>query len=751
MSSHDHEIKIGTTTYQFDIARDENGKLQYQITEDVPQYQNSLEIVFNDWRGGSGQERYTGNNKYYHGVAVNGTEKGTIFSGIPNTAVTLYSASTQLVYSYDHGTTTYTDESTAAGNATANDMTLMQAAPEVNDAIYFGCVASAFNYIKLNIGTAGAGTWTITWEFWNGAAWADGSVTNNFTTAGENTINLVNFLTWASTTVNGTAAYWVRARVSAYTAITTQPKGTQSWLHKTGAMTDAPIKIIFSQYLSKTVVATPTKVYIGTSDTTFEERFAPGSGTINSIVEHNNILYIGMGASVLWYFSTDGLNFTQTDLSDAYANHFIVAPNPAGTQFVLYSAKNPNELRYTTDGRTVALGGQTLSSVAYIGDTSTDFTGGGVVGDKLLLGKEDGIYHYNSDGGVTNLSPELRFTPATNSFKYWAEYHGNIYTTIGNELFELTSYFTITKVDPVGLGDNLSIRGNVCGVIAARDFLYCMVDELTNVTIYQGQLLDNDNTVGWAWHPVGVIAGADSNVISAAPNSTSTLSFYLYYGVGNALQYSHVILRPLAVAVGSFYTTSSVTLPYIYPTNPNWDMIFTSCVTELIGVRAGSSITISYRKDAETSFTNCTSAITANGITETNLTAALTCARIQYKITWASSGVFRDVQLRYISFKGTEIPTTIRTHDVVYSLGTNYAQTTKTKRDFLNSARTATALTKLADLRWGQKTSGTASGDYVWVRMLPGYPKDMPIVDTKGKQIEIGMNCRWQEVSYTIS
>lgn len=125
----------------------------------------------------------------------------------------------------------FTDETTPAGNATANDITLLPAVPAENDAYYFGRL-DKFDTVRINIGTAGVGTWTIAWEYWNGAwvtvaSLSDG--TSGFTVAGSNDVDFTKASDWVVTTVNSISAYWIRARVSAYTSITTQPKGPQAW------------------------------------------------------------------------------------------------------------------------------------------------------------------------------------------------------------------------------------------------------------------------------------------------------------------------------------------------------------------------------------------------------------------------------------------------------------------------------------------------------------------------------------------
>jgi hypothetical protein len=132
---------------------------------------------------------------------------------------------------YQNGS--YGTETTAAQNATANDMHLLAAAPVLQDAYYFG-----FNYLwdelLLNIGTSGAGTWVITWEYWNGAWTALSGVTdhtNAFKAAtGIQTVTWTRPGDWATTTINSVGPmYFIRARLSSYTSITTEPLGTQAW------------------------------------------------------------------------------------------------------------------------------------------------------------------------------------------------------------------------------------------------------------------------------------------------------------------------------------------------------------------------------------------------------------------------------------------------------------------------------------------------------------------------------------------
>lgn len=129
---------------------------------------------------------------------------------------------------------TETDETTEANNATENDMTLLPATPAVGDAYYFGH-SGTFDKLKLNIGTQGAGVWTITWKYWDGDSWEplthllDG--TDHFRAAtGNHEVTFAIPGDWALKTIQSIEAYWIKADVTAYTSITTQPKGHQSWI-----------------------------------------------------------------------------------------------------------------------------------------------------------------------------------------------------------------------------------------------------------------------------------------------------------------------------------------------------------------------------------------------------------------------------------------------------------------------------------------------------------------------------------------
>lgn len=125
------------------------------------------------------------------------------------------------------------DYTTAANNGTANDINLFRAAPAVNDAFYVG-YSGTFSSIFFNIGTAGSGTWTLTWEYWNGTVWNALTVidsTGSLKISGTNAVTFAIPNDWQTLFVNSQGPfYYVRARISAFTSVSVVPLGTQIWI-----------------------------------------------------------------------------------------------------------------------------------------------------------------------------------------------------------------------------------------------------------------------------------------------------------------------------------------------------------------------------------------------------------------------------------------------------------------------------------------------------------------------------------------
>ncbi len=124
-----------------------------------------------------------------------------------------------------------TNETAAAQSAAANDMHLLPAAPAVGDAYMLGSRYKAHRF-PLNIGTAGAGNWTLVMYYWNGAWTAtvgEIETTNQFMAAGQKYWQHTPQADWALSVISGLNLYWVRIEVTNFVNLVTQPLGTQAW------------------------------------------------------------------------------------------------------------------------------------------------------------------------------------------------------------------------------------------------------------------------------------------------------------------------------------------------------------------------------------------------------------------------------------------------------------------------------------------------------------------------------------------
>jgi hypothetical protein len=126
----------------------------------------------------------------------------------------------------------FTEYTSEAQSDTTNDLPLLGPSPSINDAWLFGC-DNPCRIFNQEIDTAGAGSWTIVYEYWNGSDWVALSnvqdLTTGFTVVGANSTTWDMPTDWATQTVTGSAvnSYWGRARVSAFTSMTTQPLGSR--------------------------------------------------------------------------------------------------------------------------------------------------------------------------------------------------------------------------------------------------------------------------------------------------------------------------------------------------------------------------------------------------------------------------------------------------------------------------------------------------------------------------------------------
>lgn len=138
-------------------------------------------------------------------------------------------------------TSVVTDQTTAANDVTANDMTLLDDAAYTHEGTaYFYGADTPYRILWLNVGTAAEAAVTLTWQYYSSASasWVAlaGVVDNTvaYTVSGTSTVSWTMPYDMGTTTVGSRVAYWVRARE----AVTGEnpigmPLGTQAY-YETG-------------------------------------------------------------------------------------------------------------------------------------------------------------------------------------------------------------------------------------------------------------------------------------------------------------------------------------------------------------------------------------------------------------------------------------------------------------------------------------------------------------------------------------
>lgn len=507
------------------------------------------------------------------------------------------------------------------------------------------------------------------------------------------------------------------------------------------ALDSAPVKFIWFPAVSKWFCATGGKIFV--YSTLWTEVTTAGVAGVTDLCVFGAYLFAACGASTAYRYSTDGMTWTTvTTLADLYAVKFFVAPNSAGTAEVLWKAVT-NELKSNTSG---LLGGAAWSSAAYIGDTSTNITNIFLSGDKLLIGKTDGLWYYDSDGGIHQQRPDLDSNKSTDNFKYVTWWSAGIYHSEVNGMGEILTNDNYDPMSPLRDIGNIGKRGDIVGLAADREFLYVAIDEGTNTIIYKGREIYREG-LRWEWCPF-VFLGAYTCATMAVNQHTATdRRLWFGYTTGTTYATAYVTLsdNPTADSAYRFTTSGFVRMSYDYGSDARWDKMWQSAVLEVKGGASGETVQVKYRKDTDTSATECIVAATTNGVYESNFTAELACKRIQFEINLASDTNTATPEVSYFQAKGVEKPTTTRIHEAVYAIGDEPSTRSETLRDLLRTARTSTTLIRFADLRYNETTGGTAGTDFVYAVLEPGYPQEIEVFHRdKGSTPEMGLKVRFR-------
>ena len=517
-----------------------------------------------------------------------------------------------------------------------------------------------------------------------------------------------------------------------------------------GNLDSAPVGFVWFEAASRWLCFTANKIYLYTTGWTLASTDVAG---VTHMAEFKGIMYAAKGTSNLYYTSADGDTWTITDLTDGYAERFLVTPNPDGTAENLWKFKQPNELSRTTDG---TAGGTQWESPTFVGDTSYNITNIFLQNNKLMVGREDNLYHVDSNGGVHPFRDDLKVNQSTNNYKYVAEWQTSVYHSEARGMGEITAYNSYDVMGPLFGIDDIGKVGDIVGTAGDKNWLYVAVDEGTNTIIYKGrEILNAQGKLQWQFCPWVFLGTNACATIAVCQHSTTDIR--LWFGYGTTTAYVILSEDPNADSAARYAPSGFLRMSYDYGTDPNWDKLWQSAVIEthrvnsgaITSAASGETVQVKYRDDTDTSATSIISAYITSGMNETNFSAALNNKRIQFELHLASDTDTATPVVTYFQAKGVEKPTIERIHEATYAIDDSPHQDAEVLRDLLRTGRTSTTLIRFANLNFDEKTSGSAGTDYVNCVMEPGFPREVEIVHLDGRAPEQAIQVQLREISFS--
>jgi hypothetical protein len=753
LTTFDHEFYIGTTRKALSLMRDNKGAAMYAVNEEVPDYKKSLKFSMKDWSGGHGQYEFVEDDISFDGQSIDTTVPGKIILGplINSVGITgpasldaspthfcwfaaigrLMMATTEQIYWYDG--TYWVSKKTFTGKTITHLIEyngILYVALGSSDKYYFTSDGAAYLQTNQHDGYAerffvsanSAATQDVLWKSKHANEVAN-------TTDGRNAAKHADHV-FVFTTPSTYVDYFSEVMDgSASTHAALDAMASTSYLY-VGA-TDP---------FGRLVIDMGSNVNANASVLTAE--YYNGSWTAVTITDGTIATgkTMAIDGSITFTVPADWATTTVNSEAGLYWIRFAVSATLSATMDV-------NEINLHYGATAASTGVEWEDPPNYIGDTSNDIVSIFTVGDKLMIGKTNNLFHLDTDGGVHPVADWLKNNSSTNNFKYTVDWQTARYFSLDTGLGEITTSSTYAPVGPLtGIGD-IGKVGTCVGMGSDKDFLYVAMDEGTNTHIYKGrEVRTKEDNLRWEWCPwifVGTNACATAAVIQHSATDRR-----LWFGYGNNSAYVTIVDNPTTDTNARFCAAGWIRFSYTYGTNPYFDKLWQSIVTETKNCTAAITVTPKYRKDTDTSMTALSGAIITNGVVKTNLTTSLSSNRIQFELDLATGTNTITPEVTYFEVRGVEKPETIRVHDATYSIGTTPTRSVETLRSYLRGGRTSTSLIKFADLRYGDSTQNTT---YTWVVFLPGFPEEVEILHEKGRPPESGIRVKFQEVSFTVS
>ncbi len=509
-----------------------------------------------------------------------------------------------------------------------------------------------------------------------------------------------------------------------------------------GAIAGTVVALEF--YKDREYAATTTKVYrLATNSLSWGEVFDSsdfGSHAIETLGVYDDYIYVGTTTGKYCYSGTgDNGDWTQSTLDEAIAHHFVVAPPFSGTKPVFVKAERPNELR--TNISPLNTGIEWSLVPYYIGDTTSDITSLMVLNGILLIGKEDGLYQFSTNGLPIPLLPEFQHKRSIVNLKYHTDWQSSLYFSLDGVIGELTSGYELDYMGPLERSPSLALNGSIRGMTSDDQHIYVCILVGSNYYIYVGrERYDELYGLRWEWVPYANLSTNACHVMKVMQRDGANPKLFFGYGTNMA---------SIILPVGSGLPTSDsayrycaqgyLITSYFDAGYDTWIKIFYQLWTIARNLTTDINVKFYYQVDDDSSWTALATVIT-NDVQSADL-AALSGKRVRLKVELNTNASATTPELEEFIYRGVLQPELTRLIDFTVLLEQSDTRKPSTDLAFLEGGRVTTAPITLKDLRMGTTR---------YVTFVPGSPPtEVEVLDEESNEVSYGAQMRVQELNWT--
>lgn len=365
-------------------------------------------------------------------------------------------------------------------------------------------------------------------------------------------------------------------------------------------------------------------------------------------VSGTNYLFLAIGYSYYWWYTSNGTTFTESTVANAKAQFMSVCGSTLwfnSSAYQVRSATNP-------------INGGSVSVTTDIRHSSKVIT--------ALPDHDSGTYiaccdgFYEIDGAdVNSLLPSLPQEYATTTGKNAVSWMGNVYIPTGlSTLYEYdVANALVTNVSPSQVAPGISTFADVVtGLDGDSAYLLATVNNGTGIELIAGHWETINDETEWNWHHIGTLASEDCECI--------------YIGSYNSIKRCWI-----GCTDGDIYYFSHPNQYGNFSSDTNYNMLtagdfitswcqgsyqynykdFYSITVHCTNLSATKTIAVSYKKEGETSFTSLG---TLTSTTDNTLffNQGVVTRKLQLKFTFASDSATSAPELNGYTLRATVRP-----------------------------------------------------------------------------------------------